>query len=63
MEEIYITFTDDEGFDLWEEVGAKVDRSRQYVWPDRHLVLEWVAKAPKSFTWRARNPVQTLFDL
>ena len=60
LEEIGIAFMDDEALDLWAWAGAKVDRARQLVRLDRHLVLELVAKAPQQFTWRARNPAHNL---
>ena len=56
LEESGIAFLDSEALDLWEKAGAKVDHKKQHVWLDRHLVLDLVAKAPSSFTWRARNP-------
>ncbi|GAB4577793.1 MAG: trimethylamine methyltransferase family protein [Anaerolineales bacterium] len=60
LEEIGLAFMDDEALDLWTQAGAKVDRARQHVWLDRHLVLELVARAPSQFTWRARNPEHNL---
>jgi trimethylamine--corrinoid protein Co-methyltransferase len=60
LENIGLDFLDDEAFSLWQKAGAKVDRSTRHVWPDRHLVLELVAKAPPTFTWRARNPEHNL---
>ena len=60
LEEIGLTFMDNEALDLWEQAGAKVDRASQHVWLDRHLVLELVSKAPSQFTWRARNPSRSV---
>ncbi|GAB4435552.1 MAG: trimethylamine methyltransferase family protein [Anaerolineae bacterium] len=60
LEDIGIAMMDDETLDLWQQAGAKVDRSRQHVWLDRGLVLELVAKAPQQFRWRARNPARSL---
>ncbi|MBE7470419.1 MAG: trimethylamine methyltransferase family protein [Anaerolineales bacterium] len=60
LEEIGLDFLDDEALDLWQKAGAKVDRSTRHVWLDRHLVLELVAQAPSTFTWRARNPERSL---
>lgn len=60
LEEIGMAFMDDEALEMWAQAGAKVDRSRQMVWLDRHLVLELVAKAPAHFTWRARNPARNV---
>ncbi len=60
LEEIGIQLLDDEALDIWEKAGAKVDRSSQHVWIDRHLLLETVAKAPSVFTWQARNPAHNL---
>jgi trimethylamine--corrinoid protein Co-methyltransferase len=56
LENIGLEFLDDEALDIWQQAGAKVDRAARRVWPDRGLVLEAVAKAPGTFTWRARNP-------
>jgi trimethylamine--corrinoid protein Co-methyltransferase len=60
LEEIGIAFMDAESLDLWEKAGARVDHSTQHVWLDRYLVMELVAQAPSTFTWRARNPKRTL---
>lgn len=51
-----IEFQDDEALSLWSGAGADVDPRTQRVRLDRGLVLELIAKAPRSFTWRARNP-------
>ena len=56
FEETGLDFMDPESLDLWEQAGARVDRGLQHVWADRGLVMELVARAPSSFTWRARNP-------
>jgi trimethylamine--corrinoid protein Co-methyltransferase len=56
LENIGLDFFDSEALDIWEKAGAKVDRAKQHVWPDRGLVLEAVSKAPQTFTWHARNP-------
>ncbi|MCL4298604.1 MAG: trimethylamine methyltransferase family protein [Anaerolineae bacterium] len=61
LEQTGLDFLDDESLELWQKAGAKVDRSARHVWPDRHLVLELVAQAPQTFTWRARNPERNLF--
>lgn len=56
LERIGVVFMDEEAIDLWAAAGAKVSSSDQRVRFDRNLVMELVAKAPSSFTWRARNP-------
>jgi len=56
LEEIGLDFWDDEALTVWHKAGAKVDYEARHVWLDQGLVLELVAKAPASFTWRARNP-------
>lgn len=56
LENTGVDFLDDEALDIWQQAGAKVDRSTRRVWPDRGLVLEALANAPSSFRWRARNP-------
>jgi trimethylamine---corrinoid protein Co-methyltransferase len=60
LEDIGIDFLDDESFDLLTKAGLKVDAKTRHVWFDRGFVLEQVAKAPASFTWRARNPERNL---
>ena len=60
LEDVGLRWLDDEALDLWEQAGAKVDRSAQHAWLDRNLVMELVAKAPYSFTWRARNPERNI---
>lgn len=61
LEEIGIAFMDDEALAMWDAAGAEVDRSSQMVRMDRGLVLELAAKAPQTFTWRARNPERNRF--
>ncbi len=60
LENVGLDFLDDEALDIWQRVGAKVDRAARHVWPDRGLVLEAIAAAPSSFRWRARNPAHDL---
>jgi len=60
LEDIGLRWLDDEALDLWEQAGARVDRSAQHAWLDRNLVMELVGKAPYSFTWRARNPERNI---
>jgi trimethylamine--corrinoid protein Co-methyltransferase len=55
LEDIGLDFLDAEALSLWAAAGARVDFGAQHVWLDRGLVLEAVARAPTSFTWRARN--------
>ncbi len=61
LENIGIDFLDAEVLDIWQKAGARVDHSRQHVWLDRGLVMELIARAPASFTWRARNPAHDVF--
>lgn len=56
LEDIGIEFLDDEALHIWQQAGAKVDMAARRVWPDRGLIMEALASAPSSFTWRARNP-------
>lgn len=58
LEKTGIVFMDVEALDLWEQAGAKVDRSAQLVKIDRGNLLALVARAPARFTWRARNPAR-----
>jgi trimethylamine--corrinoid protein Co-methyltransferase len=61
LEDMGLDFLDEETLELWARAGAKVDRARQHAWLDGGLVLELVAQAPRSFTWRARNPARSRF--
>jgi trimethylamine--corrinoid protein Co-methyltransferase len=61
LENVGLEFLDDEAIEIWQAAGAKVDRSLRRVWPDRGLVMEAVASAPASFTWRARNATRNVF--
>jgi trimethylamine--corrinoid protein Co-methyltransferase len=61
LENTGLRFLDKEALDLWTAAGAKVDHTAQHVWPDRGLILELIAKAPASFTFRARNPARDRF--
>ncbi|MBN1218888.1 MAG: trimethylamine methyltransferase family protein [Anaerolineae bacterium] len=60
LENVGLDFLDDEALDIWQKAGAKVDRAARRVWPDRGLVLEAIAQAPVSFTWRARYPAHNV---
>ena len=60
LEEIGLDFLDDEALDILAQAGAKVDRAAQHAWIDRGLLLEAVARAPREFTLRARNPAKSL---
>lgn len=61
LEDIGLDFLDAEALDIWEKAGAKVDHAAQHVWLERGLILESIAKAPRSFNWLARNPERHLF--
>ncbi len=61
LENVGLDFQDAEVLALWEKAGARVDHAAQHVWLDGGLVMELVAKAPPSFTWRARNPERSVF--
>jgi trimethylamine--corrinoid protein Co-methyltransferase len=56
LENVGLDFLDDEALDIWRLAGARVDYAARRVWPDEGLILEAIAQAPASFTWRARNP-------
>ena len=60
LEEIGMDFLDEEALSILKAAGADVAPGTQRVRFDRGLVLEWVAKAPKSFTLQPRNPERTL---
>lgn len=61
LEEVGVDFLDEEALQIWQQAGARVDFSAQHVWLDRGLILEAIAQAPPSFTWRARNPAHNVF--
>ena len=61
LENVGVDFLDDEALSIWARAGAKVDFASRHVWIDRGLLLEAIATAPPSFTWRARNPERTVF--
>ncbi|MCB9419607.1 MAG: trimethylamine methyltransferase family protein [Ardenticatenaceae bacterium] len=60
LENIGLDFLDDEALAIWQQAGAKVDRAARHVWIDRGLLLEAIAPAPATFTWRARNPARNV---
>jgi trimethylamine--corrinoid protein Co-methyltransferase len=60
LENVGVQFQDAETLSLWEQAGAQVDHAAQHVRLDGGLVMELVAKAPRTFTWRARNPEHNL---
>lgn len=61
LENVGLDFLDDEVLYIWRAAGARVDLPRRHVWLDRGLVMEAIASAPRSFTWRARNPAHDVF--
>jgi trimethylamine--corrinoid protein Co-methyltransferase len=56
LETFGLEFLNDEALDILAAAGADVDRSNHRVRFDRHLIAEFVAKAPSEFTLHARNP-------
>lgn len=46
LENTGVDFLDEEALDIWQRAGAKVDRARRRVWPDRGLVLQALGSAP-----------------
>ncbi len=56
LERTGVEFQDDETLALWRAAGAEVDQTTQRVRLAPELVLRLVALAPRTFTWRARNP-------
>ncbi len=60
LEEIGVVMMDGEALSLWAAAGARVDHAAQTVRLERGLVLDLAAKAPSTFTWRARNPLKNL---
>jgi len=60
LENIGINFLLEEARDLLKAAGAEVEPGTTRVRFDRHMVMEWVDKAPQSFTAHARNPAHNL---
>ncbi|MDX1523109.1 MAG: trimethylamine methyltransferase family protein [Anaerolineae bacterium] len=60
LENVGLDFFDDEVLDLWAKAGAKIDHAARHAWLDQGLVLDLVAKAPTTFTWRSRNPERNI---
>ncbi len=56
LEEIGLEFMDDEALSIWKQAGAIVGPGSNRVRIDRGLIAEAIARAPATFTWRARNP-------
>lgn len=56
LENTGIEFLSPRGLDIWEQAGAKVDRSTKRVRVDRGLILDKIKTAPSQFTLHARNP-------
>src|SRR4029077_17974107 len=51
-----VEFLLDEALDILQMAGAEVDRESRRVRFERGLILESLAKAPREFVIRARNP-------
>lgn len=60
LENTGIDFLDAESLAIWQQAGADVDHNRRHVCIDRGLIMQAIATAPSSFTWRARNPAHNL---
>lgn len=54
LEEVGIAFRCDRALDDWRRAGARVVDN--LVFPDRHLIAELIAKAPKEWEFASRNP-------
>jgi trimethylamine:corrinoid methyltransferase-like protein len=54
LEEIGIAFRCDRAIEDWKLAGAKVRGN--LVFPDRHMIAELIAKAPKRWEFASRNP-------
>ena len=60
LETMGMDFLSDEALEILRRAGAQVESGTQRVRFDRALVLEYVAKAPRSFTLTPRNPARRL---
>src|SRR5258708_36247129 len=56
LETIGLEFMSDEAIAILAANGADVDRGTRRVRFDRHLIAEWIARAPERFTLHPRNP-------
>ncbi|TGQ27535.1 MULTISPECIES: trimethylamine methyltransferase family protein [unclassified Mesorhizobium] len=54
LEEIGIAFRCDRAIEDWKRAGAKVRGN--LVFPDRHMIADLIAKAPKCWEFASRNP-------
>src|SRR5882672_11080569 len=55
-----LEFLNDAALDLLARAGASVDRGTRRVRFDRHMIAEYVAKAPAHFALHARNPAHSV---
>ncbi len=60
LEEVGVKFPSSEALDIFEDAGAKVDRSTEMVWIPRDLLMEALEKAPSQYTLAARDPAYDL---
>lgn len=60
LEDVGLNMQDPEALDLWAKAGARVEANDQRIRFDRGLVLDLVARAPRTFTWRALNPARSM---
>ena len=60
LEELGIEFMDPVTLDMLRKAGADVDDSTGLVKFDRAMVMEYVARAPSTFTLTSRNPERRL---
>jgi len=58
LENVGVQFRDDIALADWTRAGAKVVGEMVYL--DRHLVRDLIATIPETFTYHARNPVNSL---
>ena len=58
LENVGVQFRDDIALADWKATGAKVEGEMVYL--DRHLVRELIGTIPETFTYHARNPVNSL---
>lgn len=56
LEEVGVRFPSEAALDIFEDAGARVDRSTEMVWIPRDLLLEALGRAPAQYALAARDP-------
>jgi trimethylamine--corrinoid protein Co-methyltransferase len=60
LEKTGVVFKHSEALKIFEDAGAHVDKKSQKVFVPSYLIEEAIKKAPRRFTWYARNPKKSI---